>query len=191
MIPSLSRRCLLCLSISRFLMPSSKSKKSWHVYPRTKWGCVQLSVFAPGWSLISPKQECGAARLRNKSIEPAWEIWSLYTLSGPARWSRQQSSCLRLFPPGSFVDLHLAGSLAYTSKLANSAAESPTREGRHAPINYKPLSHGYQTWKASPNRTNKNATYLAVSCTPICRWNDCPIQLIDCVNLHDRLGLAR
>ena len=37
------------------------------------------------------------ALLRNNSLEPAWEIWSLYTLSGPARWSRQQSSCLRLF----------------------------------------------------------------------------------------------
>ena len=113
-------------------------------------GCVQLPVFAPGWSLISPKQECESCS--PQSLELAWEIWSLYTLSGPARWSRQQSSCLRLFPPGSFVDLHLDGSLAYTSKLANSAAESPTREGRHAPINYKPLSHGYQTWKASPNR---------------------------------------
>ena len=57
-----------------------------------------------------------------------------------------------VLPQAFLEDLHLDGSLAYTSKLANSAAESPTREGRHAPINYKPLSHGYQTWKARPNR---------------------------------------
>ena len=94
MIPSLSRRCLLCLSISRFL---PNVRRAGTCLQELKVGCVQLPVFAPRWSLISPKQECGATRLRNKSIEPAWEIWSLYTLSGPARWSRQQLSCLRLF----------------------------------------------------------------------------------------------